>query len=1123
MKKYIFTFVLFFVLTGLFNIRETSAQGFNSVTSSDGINVIAVGSAGKLYRSGNGGILYSSHQNGILDMNCATSVGNDVWIAANGGVVCKTSFSSTTINSYSAGASNLNSVCFINSNTGYVCGNNGAIYKSVNGGSSWTTSSSGIPSVKLNSISFKDASNGTVVGNNGTVYVTNNGGSSWTSQSSGTSYNLLKTKYFGDTVIAAGEYGALIINSGSGWTSIASKTKTDIRGLTGINMGNVRICGGGGFIRNNKNGNSKFTNFEQNPMLANLVDIFYYNANKGWAVSSLNGVIIYTTDGGTSWNMPTGSSITRTWVSKLAVGGGIGNSLCEHPFDRNTMFVVYGSTVYVSRNRGDNWTSIATVAGGGSAHSFYVSPLDTNIWLCAITGSPDRVARTTNYGLNWTNVISIDFSNYGQPLEMDQNNPSTFYYAPDGGGFYKSTDNGASFIEISGNYPFRSPCDIIVTYDSSNVIYVGDGVTGSGQAKIFKTTNGGVNWTDMYTVTSSETPSLCNSVFDRSLIYSTEWGGSGFYKSTNFGLNWSLAGATGGSGWGSDLCHEDPTTVLKGTYGSPHYLSTNSGVSFISGAVGGGCGAGIIFPDRGYLLAQQCSGLFKLVCTYTDSAVSNSVDVQSFSLGGTGTQVFNNPTVIPIGTVKNNNGVSAATFTVTRKITPGNYSSTKSVINLTAGSTANVNFDSWTFNSGTTYTIKDSVYISDDTNPANDVLTGTITPYVGEQTIKLTQEFSGTFPPAGWGLSGTGTMYWVYDATVTGYGSGPGSSFYDFWTAAASTPSQYLTSPVFSTSVSGDSLIYDYAYAPYSSGTDSIIIETSSNGGTDFTTLVRLYGNASATGQYAMNTTSTLTSEFIPAANQWATKKWIIPEGTNRVRFRAKSGFGNNFYLDNVKISSNLLYTQVNLKLAPEGILNGSTLNMRDSVKIYLRNINSPFALIDSSNTVIDSLNLTASCVFKFASTGTYYYQIIHRNALETWSKTGGESITRGVFTSFDFTSAQSQAYGSNLIQKSSVWCLYSGDVSRDGSIDGTDLSLIDNDATNFETGYRATDLNGDGIVDGTDLSVCDNNASNFVVKSTPETLKTDTVKEKMKLRNSEYHKQNRNPDIKSNINSEKK
>lgn len=57
----------------------------------------------------------------------------------------------------------------------------------------------------------------------------------------------------------------------------------------------------------------------------------------------------------------------------------------------------------------------------------------------------------------------------------------------------------------------------------------------------------------------------------------------------------------------------------------------------------------------------------------------------------------------------------------------------------------------------------------------------------------------------------------------------------------------------------------------------------------------------------------------------------------------------------------------------------------------------------------------------------------------------------------------------------------YSGDVNQDGTVDATDLSMIDNDAYNFVTGYVKTDLTGDNFVDATDAAIADNNAANFV------------------------------------------
>ena len=63
---------------------------------------------------------------------------------------------------------------------------------------------------------------------------------------------------------------------------------------------------------------------------------------------------------------------------------------------------------------------------------------------------------------------------------------------------------------------------------------------------------------------------------------------------------------------------------------------------------------------------------------------------------------------------------------------------------------------------------------------------------------------------------------------------------------------------------------------------------------------------------------------------------------------------------------------------------------------------------------------------------------------------------------------------------------IYGGDASKDELIDGSDMSLVDNDASGFMAGYLLTDINGDGLVDGSDLAVIDNNAALFISSSTP-------------------------------------
>lgn len=631
MKKQISGFLLLALLL-TFAINNVFAAGFNSIYTPDGVNIIAVGNQGLIFRSSNAGNTWASYTNTTDNFKSVYSLGNDVWIGASNGNVYKTAKTNSPLVSFNLGVSTtINSVYFVNSNLGFVCCANGSIYKTLNGGANWQPSGSGFTSNSLNAICFLDENKGVAVGNQGFIYTTIDGGTGWDLVVGVTSNNLLDVKYFADGIIAVGEYGTIITRNTSGtWNTVLSRTDSDIRAITGTSFNNAAVCGGGGFIRNNRNGSSNFFNFEINPMLANLTDIFYYDNNTGFAVSSLNNVIIRTTNGGTSWDLPAGSSVALSWVIKSPTGSGIGNNLCLHPKDRNSYFVVYGNKVYVSRDRGDSWTQIATVGIGSRAHSFYVSPLDTNVWMAAMENSPDCVVRSTNYGATWTNIIAKDFSTYGQPLEMDQNDPAVYYFAPSNGtgeGVYKSTNNGANFTLVApyNNSGINQPCDLIVMWDSSNVLYMGD-----DGADIWKSTNSALTWTLVKPGSSSEVPSMCNTVFDRSLCYATTWSSSQVYRTTNSGDVWNITSNNSGSGWGSDMCREDPTVVLTGNYGAQSYFSTNGGVSFFNVNSGlGGAGAGIMVPERGILLNMQTSNLYKMNISYT---VLTSVNENTVSL-----------------------------------------------------------------------------------------------------------------------------------------------------------------------------------------------------------------------------------------------------------------------------------------------------------------------------------------------------------------------------------------------------------------------------------------------------------------------------------------------------------
>ncbi|MBS1494484.1 MAG: T9SS type A sorting domain-containing protein [Bacteroidetes bacterium] len=613
MKKYLLFAVLPFILI----YSNSFSQGLNSIATPDGVNVIAVGDNGNVLRSSNGGTTWSKNIIPGYNFKYIAAYDSTVFAVSDNGKVFKSKPGNNPLNISNVSSVSLNSVAIIDDMNAFVCGNGGEVYWTTNGGASWSLRNSGIPNtVKLNSISFSGNLNGVAVGDGGAIYVTVNAGLTWISYPSTTTRNLIKARYFAGGICVVGEYGICLMKTGTGsFSQVNMRIVTDIRGVTGTDIDNIRVCGGGGFIRNNTSGSSKFLKFEVNPMMANLVDILYYNSTIGYAVSSMNDAIIKTTNGGANWNLTAGATATYTWSTKLTASGSIGNTLCPHPNNRDAMFVVYNTAIYRSSNRGDNWTQIGTIAVAGQTlsrtHSFYVNPIDTNIMVAACESSTDVVVKSTNYGANWTVSIARNFSSYGQPLEQDQNAPNRYYYVPDGGGFYKSTDYGSTFTQIS-TFPFVSPCDIAVMYDSANVLYVGE----SSSSRIYKSTDSGVNWSLRMTYSGSEIPSIANSIFDKSIGYATTFS-TPVYKTTDYGDTWTNIYTMSGSGWGSDICREDPNVYLTGTYsGSTGYSTTNSGASFFTSNITTGAGAGIIVMEKAYMLAQQTTNLQKLSIAY---------------------------------------------------------------------------------------------------------------------------------------------------------------------------------------------------------------------------------------------------------------------------------------------------------------------------------------------------------------------------------------------------------------------------------------------------------------------------------------------------------------------------
>src|SRR5205085_5162640 len=113
-----------------------------------------------------------------------------------------------TWNNQTLGAQNFNSVSF-SGTTGWAVGDNGTIYKTVNGGVNWSVQTS--PNANnLHGVKATSTTNAVACGDNGTVIYTVNGGTTWLAYSTGNTKQLLSVDQQGSTIIATGADGFIL-------------------------------------------------------------------------------------------------------------------------------------------------------------------------------------------------------------------------------------------------------------------------------------------------------------------------------------------------------------------------------------------------------------------------------------------------------------------------------------------------------------------------------------------------------------------------------------------------------------------------------------------------------------------------------------------------------------------------------------------------------------------------------------------------------------------------------------------------------------------------------------------------------------------------------------------------
>lgn len=238
---------------------------------------------------------------------------------------------------------------------------------------------------QLNEIYFYNENYGWAVGANGTVLRTTDSGDNWISESSGTTQELDDVFFLSESIgWLCGAKGQIRKSTDGGitWSQLPAYYQSHpYHTIQFTSEMDGWVGGYFGLDKTTDGGNS----WSQITTDGRIWGLYFISENYGW-VAKEGGLVIYTTDGGTSWNnssgCPSGVIVTDIHFSDYSNGWIVG----------------YDGLLYKSTDGGASWNSVST--GYSSYHFRGVHFINTTTgW---IVGTNGLVIKTSDSGINWT-------------------------------------------------------------------------------------------------------------------------------------------------------------------------------------------------------------------------------------------------------------------------------------------------------------------------------------------------------------------------------------------------------------------------------------------------------------------------------------------------------------------------------------------------------------------------------------------------------------------------------------------------------------------------------------------------------------------------------------------------
>jgi len=211
------------------------------------------------------------------------------------------------------------------------------------------------------------------------------------------------------------------------------------------------------------------------------------------------------------------------------------------PSSPGTIYAVlftYG--IYKSKNSGSTWELLTGPFNGPYVSRLAVHPSNPGIvYALATVIGTDYFYRSADGGKTWSELLSDNYEDF----TLSKKNPSRIFVAGQrlvGSAYYmglhRSLDGGGHWTHLTVSSTAGS-CGYAVAVDpkNDNVIYLGGDISGNGA--IFTSTNQGKSWTNITGTLTGRVLDIAVDPKDTSKVYAATY--AGVWKSENGGTSWT--------------------------------------------------------------------------------------------------------------------------------------------------------------------------------------------------------------------------------------------------------------------------------------------------------------------------------------------------------------------------------------------------------------------------------------------------------------------------------------------------------------------------------------------------------------------------------------------------------